>query len=83
MVTMETGKMPGASTTANVYVELCGSHGNSGRLWLNGSGRSFMSGGIDEFTVESGCDVGGLESVTVGHDNTGPGPGWFLKQVRV
>ena len=79
---METGNRPGAATTANVYVILHGCHGDSGRLWLSGSSGSFASGAVDQFTVTSGVGgVGGVESVWVGHDNSGPSPGWFLKQV--
>ncbi len=89
MVTVETGNRPGASTTANVYVILHGCHGDSGRLWLSGSSESFASGAVDQFTVTMSGDgvggvtdgVGGVESVWVGHDNSGPSPGWFLKQV--
>lgn len=79
---MVTGHRPGATTTANVYIVLHGCHSDSGRLWLNGSGRSFASGSVDEFSVISDC-VGGVESVRVGHDNSGPSPGWFLTQVSL
>ncbi len=79
---METGSRPGATTTANVYVVLHGCHGDSGRLWLSGSGRSFASGGVDQFSVTCAC-VGSVESVGVGHDNSGPSPGWFLAQVTL
>ena len=78
---MTTGTRPGSSTSANVYLILHGCHGDSSRLWLSSGGRTFQSGGIDEFDIVSHCDVGALEMVRVGHDNSGVGPGWFLEKV--
>ena len=34
----------------------------------------------DEFVVES-IALGSLQKVRIGHDNTGPGPAWFLDKV--
>lgn len=81
-ITVKTGNCPGASTTANVYVILYGCHGDSGQLWLAGGGKSFGNGCVDEFTFECERDIGEIESVKVGHDNSGPSAGWFLEQVN-
>lgn len=37
---------------------------------------------MDEFTVES-LDLGDLKRIRIGHDNSGPSPGWFLEKVEV
>ena len=31
----------------------------------------------------SGEDIGELKSITIGHDNSGIGPGWYLDSVTV
>ena len=76
-----TGSCPGAGTTANVYVQLHGNGSSSGRVWLQGSGRGFRAGQTDSFDVLSPCLVSPLETITVGHDNKGSEPGWFLEKV--
>lgn len=83
-VTTETGDQPGAGTSANPYVILCGKGGtHSDRLVLDNGNRSLCAGQIDHFRVKySGRLYSPLESVTVGHDNSGPSPGWLLREVR-
>lgn len=36
----------------------------------------------DEFTIES-ASLGKLQRLRIGHDNSGPSPGWFLDKVIV
>ena len=78
-----TGDRPGAATNANVYVVLHGREGESGKVWVESGRRSLLAGQTDKFEVHSPQLVSPLEQVTVGHDNSGVGPGWFLEQVRV
>ena len=78
-----TGDRPGAATNANVYVVLHGREGESGRVWVESGRRSLLAGKTDRFEVRSPWLVSPLEQVTVGHDNSGVGPGWFLEEVRV
>ena len=78
-----TGDRPGAATNANVYVVLHGREGESGKVWVESGRRSLLAGQTDRFEVCSPRLVSPLEQVTVGHDNSGVGPGWFLEQVRV
>ena len=78
-----TGARPGAGTDARVYMQLCG-HGScdSGRVWLEGGGKTLGRGQTDSFSILSPRLVAPLESLVVGHDNTGHAPGWFLEKVR-
>ncbi len=80
-----TGSRPGAGTNANVYVTLHGEggRGDSGTLWLDGGGRTLRPGQTDSFSVTSPTLVSPLEMVTVGHDNSGVCPGWFLEGLVV
>ncbi|KAF5839075.1 Lipase/lipooxygenase [Dunaliella salina] len=82
-VTTKTGDSATASTDANVYVDIRGASGSSGRQWLrNASISPFQNGKEDTFTVE--CkDVGPLRELVVGHDNTGISPSWFLETMTV
>ncbi|KAJ0019698.1 hypothetical protein NQD34_007267 [Periophthalmus magnuspinnatus] len=42
----------------------------------------FEQGMINEFTVEA-VDLGDLEKMRIGHDNSGGSPGWFLDWVEI
>ncbi len=85
-VTVDTGDRPGAGTSAEVYVVLCGGpqsgSGSSGKLWLDNGQRALLPGQRDVFVATSPTLVSPLESLTIGHDNTGPSPGWFLEEVK-
>lgn len=80
-----TGDRPGSGTNANVYVTLHGEgvEGDSGRLWLEGGGRTLRPGQTDRFSVTSSVLLSPVEALTVGHDNSGVCPGWFLEKVVV
>ena len=79
---MLTGTCPGAGTNANVYIILHGRDNHSGKIWLDNGRRTFLPGQQDEFDIATNVRVFPLEMVTVGHDNSGPGPGWFLDKVQ-
>ena len=85
VVTTETGDQPGAGTSANPYIILCGRDGtHSSKLFLDNGNRSPRTGKMDTFRVKYGVRIlSPLETVTVGHDNSGPSPGWFLREVRL
>ena len=80
-----TGDRPGAGTNANVYVTLHGEggRGDSGRVWLEGRGRTLCTGQTDSFPILSPLMVSPVDMITVGHDNSGVGPGWFLETLVV
>jgi len=69
-VTVITGNGPGSVSTARTYITLHGTRGSSNKTWLHG-----------QSSVSLTCELGDLDNVTLGHDNTGPSPGWFVKQV--
>jgi hypothetical protein len=78
-----TGGCRGAGTDANVFIELYGASGDpSPRLTLESGSNDFERGEINTFNVPCPA-VGPLERVKIGHDNQGPGPGWFLDKVVV
>ena len=84
-VTVHTGDRPGGGTSAGVHMTMCGGpqSGHSGKLWLDNGQRAFLPGQSDIFVVTSPVLVSPLESLTIGHDSTGPSPGWFLEEVRI
>eukprot|EP00727_Mastigamoeba_balamuthi_P010665 m51a1_g6220 hypothetical protein (2032) ;mRNA; r:217273-223689 len=81
-VTTVTGDRSGAGTDANVFVNLVGSAGESGKRDLRGPGNLFERNKSDTFELQ--CpDLGDLQRLVIGHDNKGIGPGWFLDRVVV
>ncbi|XP_032223635.2 lipoxygenase homology domain-containing protein 1 isoform X2 [Nematostella vectensis] len=83
--TFETGDIPFAGTDANVFLQMTGEEGTTGKIEFgqdDGAPTRFGKGRIDKFAVET-IDVGKLTSVRVGHDNTGRSPKWFLKQLMI
>jgi len=81
-IQVATGNKLGASTTAEVFCVLYGSKANSGRVKLENSSNNFKSGRTDTFTVEC-CELGRLEKILLGHDNTGIGAAWYVEWLSV
>ncbi|KAG1662011.1 hypothetical protein FOA52_009500 [Chlamydomonas sp. UWO 241] len=82
-VVTHTSQVPGAGTDANVYIDLAGQLGTTGRVFLkNASVNPFERGMSDEFNVPTN-NLGALIQLKVGHDNSGQGPAWHLEQVDV
>lgn len=78
-----TGDVRGADTDANVFIELHGRSGTSGRRRLHASWKNcFGRGSIDEFAL-SCVDLGELEAIQVGHDSPTLNSGWYLDKVVV
>jgi hypothetical protein len=81
---IHTGDVSGASTKANVYIELVG-----GRTGEESSGRIALKEGqfkrdmVDELTINVPKMLSPLEYVVIGHDNSSSKPKWFLDQVDV
>ncbi|CAL1540467.1 unnamed protein product [Lymnaea stagnalis] len=82
-VTVYTGKKFGAGTDANVTITMFGELGDSGEKKLRKSRvNCFETNSVDEFTLE--CPkLGRLDRVRIGHDNTGPSPGWYLEKIII
>jgi hypothetical protein len=81
-ISVRTGDKRGAGTDANVYIILHGETGSTGRYKLESAGNNFERGRVDQFGIEA-FDVGELTKITIGHDGTGFGSGWFLDNVVV
>lgn len=84
---MTTGDVRNASTNARVYVILHGGEdgeSNSGKLWLQNEQRdNFQKGRTDIFTVETTEMLSPLHHLTIGHDNSGLGSGWYCEKVGI
>lgn len=55
---------------------------NSGKIWLdNGKKDNFKRGRTDNFHVETSAMLSPLHHLTVGHDNSGLGAGFYCEKV--
>uniref|UniRef100_A0A672Z7J4 Lipoxygenase homology domains 1b n=1 Tax=Sphaeramia orbicularis TaxID=375764 RepID=A0A672Z7J4_9TELE len=82
---LKTGEKEYAGTDANVFAILFGENDDTGIVNLKACKNyknKFEKGMINEFTVEA-VDLGDLEKLRIGHDNSGGSPGWFLDWVEV
>ncbi len=82
---MFTGRKRGSGTDANVFINVYGTLGDTGIRQLRNSTshvNKFESGQCDEFSIAA-VDLGQLEKIRIGHDNSGAAPGWFLERVEV
>ncbi len=78
-----TSDIRGAGTDANISLTMFGAAGSSaGPFKLETSKNNFERGAEDIFFVEH-PDVGDIKEIEIGHDNSGPSPGWHLQQVVV
>lgn len=87
IINITTGDIRGAGTSAKVYVILYGGKDgdlNSGKLWIrNGSKDNFERGRTDIFNVECAEELSPIHHVTIGHDNSGVGAGWYLEKAVI
>ncbi|XP_059165245.1 lipoxygenase homology domain-containing protein 1-like [Physella acuta] len=81
-ITIKTGDVRGAGTDAHVFIILHGTRGSTDKYILPYMVGSFEQGSKDIFwgTEEN---VGQIKSITIGHDNAGWKPGWFLESVHI
>ncbi|XP_077798945.1 oxygen-regulated protein 1 isoform X2 [Macaca mulatta] len=80
-----TGTMLGAETESNVFINLIGTRGDSGKRRLHQSKNNeikFQRGQVDIFSIKA-VSLGKLKKVLISHDGTGPGNGWFLGSIVV
>eukprot|EP01052_Picozoa_sp_SAG31_P020751 SAG31_NODE_1574_length_7845_cov_6.400207_3_plen_1384_part_00 len=84
VVDIKTGIDASAGTTANVWVDLVGDHGDTGEIFLRNSAIAtpFLPGQRDTFTIEW-PDLGTLRKLRVGHDGSGTNPAWLIAWIRV
>ncbi|XP_033751254.1 lipoxygenase homology domain-containing protein 1-like isoform X2 [Pecten maximus] len=84
-VFVTTGDVRSAGTDANVSIKIFGSKGDTGELQLRSSentSNKFERGKTDMFKLES-VNIGVLKKIRIGHDNSKPGAGWYLDEVRI
>jgi len=81
---VKTGDVPNAGTSAGVYTVLYGGKDgdrSSGKILL--SDGKFERGRTDIFNFDVAEMLSPLSRIEIGHDNKGPGPGWFLDEVSL
>ncbi|XP_048065057.1 lipoxygenase homology domain-containing protein 1 isoform X2 [Megalobrama amblycephala] len=82
---IKTGEKKHAGTDANIFAILYGEIDDTGIINLKASKshkNKFEKGMIDEFTVEA-VDLGELQKLRIGHDDSGGSAGWFLDWVEI
>eukprot|EP00736_Rhodelphis_marinus_P000918 Rmarinus@m.27357 len=82
LVQVATADRKGAGTDANVYIDIVGEHGATGKRILESGKNDFERGHCDPYRIES-PDLGDLQKIRIGHDNSGLGPGWMLDKVII
>ncbi|KAG2432966.1 hypothetical protein HXX76_008694 [Chlamydomonas incerta] len=82
-VRVKTSDRSGAGTDANVFIDLRGDSGTTGKTFLrNRNLNNFERGNTDDFEIT--CrPLGRLTELLVGHDNSGMGASWHLEHVEV
>jgi hypothetical protein len=81
-ITLYTSNRLFAGTDAKVFVRLAGTSGKSRITRLAWNVQQLERGSVCKFSIAA-KNVGQLSSLWIGHDNTGPTPGWYLDRVTV
>ncbi|CAE1314367.1 unnamed protein product [Acanthosepion pharaonis] len=81
-ILITTGTQRFAGTDAQVSIQIIGDQEKTSKLILKSEGNCFERGSTDLFEVKA-VDVGHINRITIGHDNSGVGAGWYLKEVVI
>ncbi|XP_059178108.1 lipoxygenase homology domain-containing protein 1-like [Physella acuta] len=81
-VTVKTGDVKYAGTDANVYIKIQGQKGKTKKLFMDDARNNFERGTTETFQLTA-PNTGPIKSICIGHDNSGPGAGWFCEDVTV
>ncbi|KAM9056314.1 lipoxygenase homology domain-containing protein 1 isoform 3-T3 [Megaptera novaeangliae] len=85
-ISLKTGDVPGASTDSRVYIKLYGDKSDTIKQVLLVSDNNlkdyFERGQVVEFTLET-LNIGPVNRLVIGHDNTGMHASWFLGSVQI
>ncbi|ETE71768.1 XK-related protein 4, partial [Ophiophagus hannah] len=84
-INVYTGTQSGAETNSNVYINIFGNQGDSGKRKLQKSSTNkitFQRNQTDVFSVMA-VSLGALHKIVIGHDGIGPGSGWFLQKIVI
>jgi len=82
---IKTGRRKFAGTDADVFVNIVGEQGETGKIVLGESStnaNAFERSQEDVFTVE-GKPVGKISKVTIGHNNAGRSSAWYLDSLSI
>ncbi|XP_071161677.1 uncharacterized protein [Mytilus edulis] len=82
MIFIKTGDKRYAGTDANVFIQINGEKTMTKKKILDDEKNNFERGQLDSFQYED-VDVGPIKTITIGHDNSGPGAGWYLQDVKI
>lgn len=80
-----TSNLSNAGTDARVRIKVYGTKANSDDIWLENEKNNkklFEKGSLDQFAKVL-PDIGKPQKIRIGHDNSGPFPGWHLEKVFV
>eukprot|EP00775_Hariotina_reticulata_P013432 gene13432-13560_t len=77
-----TGRVFGAGTDADVFIELHGQHAGFGPYTLPAGPDAFETGRRDSFTFNT-PELGELISLVIGHNNMGAAAAWFLQGLEL
>jgi len=86
-VNVKTSKRKYAGTDADVFINVIGEQGETGKMWLHNHKSStnknaFERNQNDLFTVE-GKHVGKIIKVTIGHNNKGRLSAWYVDSISI
>ncbi|XP_030838662.1 uncharacterized protein LOC105447429 isoform X2 [Strongylocentrotus purpuratus] len=83
-ITVATGTEPNSATEANVYINIFGEKGDTGKRLLHRSQNEdvFLQGQVDCFELEA-VSIKKPTKVVIGHDGESPGEGLYLQQVTI
>uniref|UniRef100_A0A1I8HA00 Lipoxygenase homology domain-containing protein 1 n=1 Tax=Macrostomum lignano TaxID=282301 RepID=A0A1I8HA00_9PLAT len=91
-ILVKTGNVRNAGTSARVYLTLRSDAETPRKRSIRGpiqSDKLFLKDGkferdaIDEFNIDLPDLLSPVTKIDIGHDNSGPGPGWFLDWVQI
>ena len=77
-----TGNERFAGTNANVFLQIYGVDAKTEQKILNDRSDNFETGQQDQFKLED-VDVGEIQKIRIGHDDSGVASGWFLEKVII
>jgi hypothetical protein len=82
-ITIYTSNIRNAGTDARVFIKVFGTAGKTEKFWLDKEeyqDKLFEKASCDKF-LKTFPDIGEPKRIIIGHDNSGPFPGWHLDKV--
>jgi hypothetical protein len=81
-----TGQKRNGGTDANVIIQIYGVRNGeqvkSEEIKLGNKSDNFENGALDKFKIDA-RDVGRIQKIRIGHDNSGSSPGCFLDKILI